>query len=234
MTFGNRVPEAQRVLVYEHLLRSGLEVRKPEQEGRAQYETAQERLRTHHADGSEQQWVIDRRAREAQLAKEKADREAKKLEQERQREAQKKLEADRKKLREDAKELGREVGRYGKSEERNRRAAGLLEEAKRLEVVDLSKAYADGAGEGRKEAALDACRKAGAAIQRAHGGAEEQPTCDEKTWEAVQKQAWQAIEAAEKLGISKNEAEGALYAGQEAVFREQKRKLEREMGGPGF
>ncbi len=244
LAFGSRVPEAERVLVYEHLLRSGLEVQRPEQEGRAHYETAQERLRTHHADGSEQQWVIDRRTREAQAAKEKAEREARaakekaerearEREEQRRREAQEKREAERKKLREDAKELGWEVGRYGKSEERTRRAAGLLAEAERLEVADLNKAYADGVGKGRKEAALDACRKAGAEIQYAHGGADE-PACDEKTWEAVQRQARQAIEAAAKLGIPTEEAEGALYAGRDAVFWEQQRELEREMGGPGF
>jgi len=235
VTFGPFVPEAKRVLVYEQLLRSGLEVQKPNADwDRKPYETAQERLRTHNADGTEQPWVIDKRKREAQAAKEKAEREAKKAEQERQREAQQKREADRKKLKEDTKALGREVGRYGKSEERNRRAAGLLAEAKRLEVTDLNKDYAEGAREGRKEAALDACRKAGAAIQYAHGGREEQPACDEKTWAAVQKQAREAIAAAEQLGIPKEEAEGALYAGRDAVVREQRRELQRGMGGPGF
>ncbi|WP_312283629.1 MobQ family relaxase [Candidatus Igneacidithiobacillus taiwanensis] len=235
VTFGSFVPEEKRVLVYEHLLRSGLEVQKPgNEQGRKSHETAQERLRTHKADGTEQQWVIDKRKREAKAEKDKADAEAKKAEQKRQREEQKKLEADRKKLREDAKALGWEVGRYGKSEERNRRAAGLLAEAKLLEVADLNKAYIEGLGEGRKEAALDACRKAGAAIQYAHGGREEQPACDEKTWEAVQKRARQAIAAAEQLGIPKEEAEGALYAGRDAVVREQQRKLARGMGGPGF
>ncbi len=215
VTFGSRVPEAQRVLVYEHLLRSGLEVRKPAQEGRAQYETAQERLFTHHADGSEQQWVIDRRTREAQAAKENAEREARAAKEKAEREAQEKREADRKKLGEAAKDLGREVGLHGKSEDRNRRAAALLEEARRLEVTDLNKAYAIGMAEGRKEAALEACRRAGAAIQSAYGDGEQ------RAWEGE--------------GILTKDAEGALYAGRDAVRWEQEDQLAREidLDGPG-
>ncbi|WP_312283595.1 LPD7 domain-containing protein [Candidatus Igneacidithiobacillus taiwanensis] len=77
VTFAPSIPEEKRVLVYEHLLRSGLEVQKPgNEQGRKSYETAQERLRTHNADGTEQQWVIDQRDREAQAAREEAEREA--------------------------------------------------------------------------------------------------------------------------------------------------------------
>ena len=81
--------------------------------------------------------------------------------------------------------------------------------------------------EGRKEAALEACRKAGAAIQRAHGGKENR-ACDDATWEKVQAQARQAIAAADGLGIARKDAEGALYAGQNAVLQEQIR--ERDLG----
>ncbi len=213
VTFDPFVPQNTRVLVYEHLLRRGLQVQTPSGHGdKKAYETAQERLHTHHADGSEQQWVIDRRARLAQAAREKAEREA-----------QEKLRAARKKLQEDAKALGWEVGLYGDNEARNQRAQALLENAKRLGVTDISRAYAEGERAGRKEAALQACREAGAALQDAYGGAEdEQPACDETTWQEVQAQAQRAVEEAQKLGIAKDEAQAALDAGRQAVLRQQR------------
>lgn len=75
VTFAPGIPQAQRVLVYEHLRRGGVSVQAPVpgDVSWSAYQAAQERLRTHHADGSEQQWVIERRAREAQAAREKAE-----------------------------------------------------------------------------------------------------------------------------------------------------------------
>jgi hypothetical protein len=228
VTFAPGIPADQRVLVYEHLLRNNVAVQRPGpgQAGRAQYESAQERLRTHRADGREQRWVIEQREREARIAREKAEREAREREEQQRREAEKRREAERQKLREAARELGREVGRRGESEERKRKAAALLAEGRRLDVTDLGKPYNLGLAEGRKEAALEACREAGAAIQRSGGE-------EDRAWEQLQAQARQAVAAAEKLGITRKDAEGALYAGRDAVAREQERLLSRSLG-PGF
>jgi hypothetical protein len=228
VTFAPGIPADQRVLVYEHLLRNNVAVQRPGpgQAGRAQYESAQERLRTHRADGREQRWVIEQREREARIAREKAEREAREREEQQRREAEKRREAERQKLREAARELGREVGRRGESEERKRKAAALLAEGRRLDVTDLGKPYNLGLAEGRKEAALEDCREAGAAIQRSGGE-------EDRAWEQLQAQARQAVAAAEKLGITRKDAEGALYAGRDAVAREQERLLSRSLG-PGF
>jgi hypothetical protein len=81
--------------------------------------------------------------------------------------------------------------------------------------------------------ALEACVVAGAAIQRAAGAGTERG-CDDATWNRVQADARKAVDHACKVGLTTEQAESGIRAGQREVLLEQERALQRGLSTPGW
>jgi hypothetical protein len=81
--------------------------------------------------------------------------------------------------------------------------------------------------------ALEACEVAGAAIQRAAGAGTERG-CDDATWNCVQADARKAVDHACKVGLTTEQAESGILAGQREVLLEQERALQRGLSTPGW
>ncbi|WP_425648424.1 MobQ family relaxase (plasmid) [Acidithiobacillus ferruginosus] len=84
-----------------------------------------------------------------------------------------------------------------------------------------------------KRRALEACEEAGAAIQRAAGAGTERG-CDDATWNRVQADARKAVDHACKVGLTTEQAESGILAGQREVLLEQERALQRGLSTPGW
>ena len=81
--------------------------------------------------------------------------------------------------------------------------------------------------------ALEVCVVAGAAIQRAAGAGTERG-CDDATWDRVQVDARKAVDHACKVGLTTEQAESGIRAGQREVLLEQERALQRGLSTPGW